>query len=234
MSFRDKTVLAVIPARGGSKSIPRKNLAQLAGHSLIAHAAQVCSALDWLDAAVLSTDDPEMADEGRAQGLSVPFLRPDALASDTASSVDMWRHAWTASEAALGQHFDLSVLLEPTSPLRRQEEITLALETLMDTDAPSVVTVSPTPAHFSPQKTLEIGPSGTLGYFHPEGERHARRQTIPQYFHRNGVAYAVRRETLLDQGQILAPGTRAVVIDRPLVNIDDPFEMELAEWLLTR
>ena len=99
MSWRNRSVLAVVPARGGSKGIPRKNLAQIGGKSLVAHAAGLVAELDWLDGAVLSTDDHEIAEEGVRHGLSVPFLRPPDLATDTARGVDTWRHAWLASEA---------------------------------------------------------------------------------------------------------------------------------------
>ena len=119
MAWQGRKVLAVVPARGGSKGIPRKNLCKVGGMSLIAHAARTARALDWIDRAVLSTDDEEMADEGRRHGLEVPFLRPAELASDTASGVDVWRHAWLESERHYGCRFDLSVLLQPTTPLRR-------------------------------------------------------------------------------------------------------------------
>jgi CMP-N-acetylneuraminic acid synthetase len=119
LSFCDFKILAVVPARGGSKSIPRKNLAELGGRSLVARAGDVCMQLDFLDAAVLSTDDAEIANAGKASGLSVPFFRPPEFSGDSAGSLEMWQHAWKASEEAFGIHFDLSVLLEPTSPLRR-------------------------------------------------------------------------------------------------------------------
>lgn len=234
MPYLGRSVIAIVPARGGSKSIPGKNLAQLAGRSLLGRAADVCSACSWLDAAVLSTDDRKIAEAGRAAGLSVPFMRPDALATDTASSISMWQQAWRASEDHFGVRFDVSVLLEPTSPLRLPEDIAGAVRTLLETGAPSVVSVSPTPAHFSPQKTLKIGEDGDLRHYHVDGPKHARRQTIPAYFHRNGAVYAVRRETLIEQGQIMVSGTVPYVIERPMVNIDDPLELDFAGWLLTR
>lgn len=116
MSFRSHTVLAVVPARGGSKGIPRKNLRTIGGRSLVAHA-------DWIDAAVFSTDDAEIAEEGRHNGLKVSFMRPPRLAHDRAGSIAVWRHAWLASESHFGARFDLSVLLEPTSPMRRPEDV---------------------------------------------------------------------------------------------------------------
>jgi CMP-N-acetylneuraminic acid synthetase len=116
MAMNGLSVLAVVPARGGSKGIPRKNLERVAGYSLVARAAMVARQLPWLDAAVLSTDDEEIAEEGRRYGISVPILRPADLASDTATGVAAWRHAWLASERHFDRQFDCSVLLQPTSP----------------------------------------------------------------------------------------------------------------------
>lgn len=234
MSIRGLSVLAVVPARGGSKSIPRKNLRPLAGLSLIGHAARTLRALEWVDAMILSTDDEEIADEGRAQGLDVPFLRPDTLASDTAKSVDMWRHALLAAEEHYGTRFDLSILIEPTSPLRRPEDLTRTVAAMLDADSAAAATFSRTPAHYTPHKTLTVDERGRIGFYLSGHPPVTLRQEIPAYYHRNGVCYAVRRGTLLDAGTIIENDCVAVLIDRPLVNIDEPIELELAEFLLGR
>ena len=93
MTWDGLSVLAIVPARGGSKGVPRKNLREVGGLSLIGWAAKTIADLPWIDQGVLSTDDVEMAEEGRLRGLEVPFLRPDELATDMADSVDMWQHA---------------------------------------------------------------------------------------------------------------------------------------------
>lgn len=234
MAISGHSILAVVPARGGSKGIPRKNLSLLGGRSLVQRVGELCSGLTWLDGAVLSTDDEEIASAGREAGLQVPFLRPDDLATDKAGSVEMWQHALSASEAAFGRRFDITILLEPTSPLRRAEDLKGAVELLISRSPPAVISVSPTPAHFSPQKTLALGEEGELRHYHESGAQHAQRQSIPSYYHRNGAVYAHWRSTLLDLGQILPDGTLPYIIDRPMVNIDDRFELDLAEWLLTR
>lgn len=232
MAYAGLSILAVVPARGGSKAIPRKNLQPVVGLSLVARAAQVAKAVAAIDAAVLSTDDAEISTEGRAHGLDTPFVRPAELASDTASSVDMWRHAWLASEAHYGQRFDISVLLEPTSPLRQAADIDRVIRVLVDDDRKAAATVSQTPAHHTPEKTLTLDDSGVIRFYHADGAAHTRRQTIPSYYHRNGICYAAKRATLVDHGNIIEEDCAAVVIDRPVVNIDEPFELELAEWLL--
>ncbi len=234
MPLNGLNILAVVPARGGSKGIPRKNLRLAGGVSLVARAARTATSLPWIDRAVLSTDDGEIAAEGRRHGLDVPFMRPESLSGDVALAVDVWRHAWLACEAHYGRRFDLSVFLEPTSPLRRPEDIERTVRTLMDGGHPAAATVSPTPAHYSPHKTLTISENGVIGFYIQDGAKHSLRQGIPQYYHRNGICYAATREQVVDKGRIIDADAAAVVIDRPVVNIDDPFELELADWLLER
>ena len=234
MSFRGLNVLAVVPARGGSKSIPRKNLCKVGGVSLVGRTARVVRSLSWIDRAVLSTDDPEIAEEGRFHGLEVPFLRPEELARDLSSSIDTWRHAWINSEKHYGMQFHLSTLLEPTSPLRRAEDVERTASALLDGEHLAAATVSKAPAHFTPHKCLTVDDEGFIGFYHYEGARYSLRQKIPSYYFRNGACYAVKREALVDKGQILEERCVAVIIDRPLVNIDDPFDLDLAEFLVAR
>ncbi len=234
MSFDGIAVLAVVPARGGSKSIPRKNLAVVQGRSLIAHAAAVTQALPWIDRAVLSTDDEEIAAEGQRAGLLLPFMRPADLAGDRSTSVDTWRHAWLASEAAYCMRFDVSVLLEPTSPLRRPDDVEAAVRLLLDGKHAAAATVSPTPAHYTPHKTLTIDAGGCIGFYLEGGARHSLRQTISPYYHRNGICYALRREALVERGHIIEENCAALVIERPVVNIDEPLDLEFAAFLLDR
>lgn len=235
MAYEGAKVLVVVPARGGSKGIPAKNLREVGGISLVGRAAQVAAGLEFVDAAVISTDDPEIRQEAVRHGLSGPFLRPKELASDTARSADMWKHAWLASEAHFDTTFDVSLLLEPTSPLRRAEDIERVMRALMDSGAPAAVTVSRTPAHFTPHKTLTMdSDSERLGFYLGQGDRYSLRQAIPAYFHRNGLCYAATRPHLVDRGHVLNDETVGVVVDREVVNIDEPFELEYAEWLLAR
>lgn len=229
-----RSVLAVIPARGGSKGIPRKNLQLVAGLSLVARASKVVAALKWIDASVLSTDDEEIAKEGRCHGLDVPFLRPGSLSGDTALAVDVWQHAWLAAEAHYERRFDISVMLEPTSPLRRPEDVERTVHTLLEGGHPAAATVSPTPAHYTPHKTLTVSDMGIIGFYLDGGAEFSLRQAIPSYYHRNGLCYAAVREHVVDRRLIIDRDTAAVIVERRVVNIDEPFELALAEWLLER
>lgn len=233
MAMEGVSILAVVPARGGSKGIPRKNLRHVCGLSLVGHAARVVAALDWIDLAILSTDDDEIAVEAERHGLAVPFRRPAELSHDTATSVDMWRHAWLSAEAHAGRRFDVSVLLEPTSPLRRPEDVERTVRTLLDSGHAAAATLSRNAAHYTPEKTLILDDRQIVAPY-LAGKAVTIRQFIPPYYHRNGICYATRRETLVDRGQIIEHDCAAVVIDREVVNIDTPFELDLAEWMMTR
>jgi len=234
VTIANQAVLAVVPARGGSKGIPYKNIAVVGGMTLVARAAAVARACDFIDAVVLSSDDDAIIAEGRLAGLDVPFRRPAELAGDTARSIDMWRHAWLASEDHFGRRFDISVLLEPTSPMRSPDDVRRTVEAALDPANEAAATVSVTPAHYTPHKTLTVDASGHIGFFLETGASHALRQSIPTFYHRNGACYAARRAAVVERGTIVEDRCAAVVIDRHMVNIDEPFELALAEWMLTR
>jgi CMP-N-acetylneuraminic acid synthetase len=234
MTWGEERILAVVPARGGSKAVPRKNLRKLAGLSLIARAARVIGELRWVDHAIISTDDPDMAEEGRRHGLDVPFTRPAALASDSASGPDVLHHAWTECERHYGTRFDHALYLEPTSPLRRASDVEAAFRHLLSGPYQSAATVSRSPGHFTPHKCLLVDDKGLIRFYLPEGRGVHARQQIPTFYYRNGVAYAIRREPFLTKKEVIGDATAAVVIDRPLVNVDDELELEFADWLLQR
>jgi CMP-N-acetylneuraminic acid synthetase len=222
--------LAVIPARGGSKGIPRKNLCEVGGLSLIAHAAGTARALDWIDQAVLTTDDEEMAEEGRKHGLKVPFMRPQELATDSSGPSGMWRHAWMQSEEHFGMRFDVSLLLQPTTPLRRPEEVERTVATLIAGGHGAAATVCAVPTDFLPQRILNLGDDGRLSFYLPEGPEVTRRQDAPPLYYRDGTCYARTRQSLIEEARDVEEDCAAVVIDHFVVNIDEPFELELAEF----
>ncbi|MEX1203964.1 MAG: acylneuraminate cytidylyltransferase family protein [Dongiaceae bacterium] len=234
MTWHGHTVLAVVPARGGSKGIPRKNLAVVGGLSLVARAAKVAAALPWLDAAVLTTDDAEIAAEGRGHGLDVPFLRPAGLATDLAGAAETWQHAWLESEAHYGRRFELSVWLQPTSPLRRPEDVERTLRAMVDGGHRAATTVSRVPGHFTPEKLLTLDAEGLVHFYRPDGARHAVRQTIPPYYHRNGLCYAATRETVVDRLHTVEEDCIGVLVEGHVANIDEPIDLEIAQWLADR
>lgn len=231
----DLSVLAVVPARGGSKGVPRKNMKTVGGVSLVGRASQLAASLPWIDCTVISTDDPEISVEAVRHGAAAPFERPPDLAGDAASSEDVWWHAWLAAEDHFAMCFDISLLLEPTSPLRIEADLIATVDALTEGGHASAATVCRSPAHFTPHKALTIDGGGRLGFHMANGVSFNRRQAIPgEVYHRNGLCYGAVRDTVVERGEIIGADCAAVIVDRPVVNIDDPFELELAEWLLDR
>lgn len=234
MAWEGLTVLAVVPARGGSKGVPRKNIAEVGGQSLIARAARVVKALPWIDHAVISTDDPDFADEARRHGLDAPFLRPAALATDESTAQDAWAHAWLEAERHYGMRFGASVYLQPTSPFRTPADVEATMRAMVEGGRAAACTVARVPGHFTPQKILRRDDAGVLSFNAPDGAAHKNRQTIPAYWYRTGYCYAARRRTLVDNRHIVEEDCVGVPTEGTIVNIDDPFELDVARWLAGR
>jgi CMP-N-acetylneuraminic acid synthetase len=148
--------------------------------------------------------------------------------------VDAWRHAWLASEDHYRRRFDLSLLLQPTTPLRRPDDVERTLRALVDGGHRAAATVSRVPGHYAPEKIVRLDAAGCLSFCTEHGARHAARQAIPDYYYRNGVCYAARRETVVDDRQIAERDCVGVLIEGPIANIDEPFELDWAEFLAER
>lgn len=221
-------VLGLVPARGGSKGVPGKNLRVLAGRPLLEYTARAARESRVLDRVILSTDSPEIADAGRRAGLEVPFMRPEALARDDTPMLPVVQHAMDAL-AAGGWVADVIVLLQPTSPLRRPHHIRDAVELLRRTGADSVVSVVELPRHLSPDYVMRID-GDVLRPFVPEGERVTRRQDARPAYSRDGTVYAFRRTTLERFGDIYGDDCRPLVVDAAeSLSIDSPADWDAAE-----
>jgi CMP-N-acetylneuraminic acid synthetase len=230
-----RSVLAVVPARRGSVGIPDKNLRTLAGRTLIGWAGATLADCPFVDRRILSTDSETYAEEGGRWGLEVPFLRPAELSTATATAVDVLRHAVVASEAAFDRSFDLVLVVEPTSPLRTPDDVRRVAMLLAGSDADSAVSVSPIDAKCHPWKVLRVDDAGRLTYWCEEGRGIANRAELPGgLVIRNGLCYAVTRRCLMEQGRVIGERTLADVVRRPVANIDEPLDLEWAEFLLQR
>lgn len=227
--IRERTVLGVVPARRGSKGIPDKNMQLVQGKTLIAHAAAVLSAREcsWIDRRIISTDSSLYADEGVRNGLEAPFLRPAELSDDRAGAVETITHAVAEAERRYKAHFDIVLILEPTSPLRRPEDIVGTVELLLSTGADSVVSVSPVDSKFHPDKLLAVGPAGELSFYSRQGAGIHYRQALNTLYYRNGACYAVKVSALREKRAIITDNSRAFIIDRFMMNIDAPGELDL-------
>lgn len=224
-------VLALVPARGGSKGVPGKNVRPLAGRTLLDYVADVARASGVVDRAVLTTDSEDVAAAGRSAGLHVLPLRPASLAADDTPMLPVVRHA-LEQVARDGFVPELVVLLQPTSPLRRPEHVRDAVRLLRETGADSVVTVVAVPPHLSPDYVMRID-QGVLRPFLSEGAGITRRQDARPAFSRDGTVYAFRRETLERHGSIYGEDCRPLVIgEDDSLSIDTPRDWAEAERAL--
>ena len=204
-------VLGIVPARGGSKGLPGKNVRPLAGQPLLAYAAQAAKESGVLDRIILSTDSEEIAEVGRQAGLEVPFMRPASLAADETPMAPVLTHA-VESLASAGWRADLIVLLQPTSPLRRPEHVRDAVRLLRESGASAVATVVELPRHLSPDYVMTID-GGTLKPFLPEGRQLTRRQDARPAYVRDGTVYACWRTTLERFGNVYGERCLPLVLD---------------------
>ena len=221
-------VLALIPARGGSKGIPDKNIRPLAGQTLVERAAYAAAESGVIDRTILSTDSERIAAEGRRLGLEVPFLRPARLAGDDTPMLPVIQHVVDFLEHD-GWSPEIVVLLQPTSPLRRPDHIREAVRRLRQSGADSVVTVIELPRHLSPDYVMRVE-DGRLIPFLPHGATVTRRQDARPAFVRDGTVYAFWRRTIGDTGTIYGHDCRPLVLP-PIesLTIDTPQDWEEAE-----
>lgn len=220
-----RKVLALIPARGGSKGIPGKNIADLAGKPLIAWTIEAAQACSGVDAIVLSSDEHAIAEVATRFGCAVPFMRPSALATDEASSMDVVYHALEQLP-----EFDVVLLLQPTSPLRTSADIEACLNLLKA--APAVVSVRPSVDH--PYLTYDINDVGIMTpYAKPSAGQSLRRQDLPGAWCLNGAIYAADADWLKSKRSFLASETIAYQMpsERSL-DIDTVADLRLADEIL--
>ena len=221
-------VLGLVPARGGSKGLPGKNIRPLHGKPLLAYAVEAAQASGVVDRVVLSTDAEDIAEVGRRAGLEVPFLRPAWLAQDDTAMLPVITHA-VDTLAREGWVADIIVLLQPTSPLRTGEQIRRSVELLRDTGADSVVSVLELPRHLSPDYVMRLD-GGRLVPFLPEGQRVTRRQDARQAYVRDGTVYTFWRRTLVEKGSLYGDDCRPMVVPADAsLTIDSPDDWAEAE-----
>lgn len=219
-------VLGIIPARGGSKGLLRKNLRSLGGMPLIAHTIQAALASRLIDLVVVSTEDPEIAAVAASFGATV-IDRPASLATDTVQNNDVVRHAIQT----IGQDFSHIALLQPTSPLRSASHIDECLAPLMAGSARSVMTVTNVEHH--PGKTLHLDPLGNISPFTSATDMEARRQDLPTLHRQNGAVYALATADFLKENRfILSPCRASLMPQACSVDIDSEFDLLIAENLI--
>jgi len=229
-------VLAVVPARGGSKGIPRKNMLLLAGKPLVAHAVEAGLNATRVSRVLCSTEDEEIASVARAAGAEVPFLRPTDLAQDWSEDWAVFVHALDWLEREDNWRPDIVVNLRPTSPLRLPSHVDAAIKLLLDTRVDSVKSVTLARQH--PHKMWLRRPDGCLEPFLKTPFRLSRGPDVPRaelndVYWQNGVVDVTRREVIREQRVMIGQRVAGLVVDaRDAIDIDTPLDLALAEMLL--
>lgn len=226
-------VLGVIPARGGSKGVPRKNIVELAGKPLLGWTIDAAHQ-SRLMRTILTTDDEEIAQVGKQYGVDVPFLRPLGLATDSARAIPVLLHALAECEKTDGR-YDALMMLQPTSPMRLAVDIDAAMTLLHgDPDADAVISVTPVGGHHPARMKYIEGDVLIDPPFCEAYENQPRAELRPMVI-RNGAIYLVRRDVLVEQQSLKGQCCLGMVIpERRSINIDTPFDLELAAWLMSK
>jgi CMP-N,N'-diacetyllegionaminic acid synthase len=219
-------ILALIPARGGSKGIPRKNLFPLAGRPLIVHTIEQALQSQQVSRVVVSTDDDEIARISRNAGAEV-LARPPEISGDQASSESALLHALEALRTSEGYQPALVVFLQCTSPLRLEDDIDRAIETLRAEEADSLLSVSPS------HKFLWARKDGVASPLNFDYRNRPRRQDMAKQYVENGSIYVFKTKVLLDTGNRLGGKISLYVMDEDAsLDIDSPVDMKIAEMLM--
>ena len=226
-------VLGVIPARGGSKGIPNKNIAPLGGEPLIAHTIIAAQGSRGLSDVILSTDSKIISECAARYGLNTPSLRPAVLATDTAKNIDAVIYEVKKYELQNDKKVDVIVLLQPTAPLRTSSDIDRALDLFFETGTSSLISVYE--ANFVHPNIMYFKQKGKLKPVCGEGSQIIRRQEFQSVFVRNGALYIVSREQLIKRMSFVGKSPTPYIMPREKsINIDEPYDLEIAEWMMGR
>lgn len=221
-------ILGLIPARGGSKGVPGKNIKTFAGEPLIAHSIKVGLQCEKIDRLILSTDDEKIAVVGKEYGVEVPFIRPHYLATDEAMALDVFQHALSY---VMDQRYipDAVLVLQPTSPLREVADIENAISLLENSNFDQVISVTEVNQHPMWMKTM--GHDYELQSYIKELAVSLRRQDLPQLYIPNGAIYIYRRDYLLEPQKKHSVGA-FIMAQWKSIDIDNPLDFFLAEQVM--
>lgn len=230
----ENNILAIIPARGGSKGVPRKNIKELSGIPLLAHTSTAALNSRYISRAVLSTEDIEIASIGKQLGIEVPFLRPDFLAQDKSPSLSVIQFTLNELEDREGYVPDIVVILQPTSPFRTAAHIDEAIQRYIQSGADGLVSVVKIPHNMSPVSAMMKCPEGYLESLIAVDELINLRQLKPVYYARNGAAiYITSPKNILENNSLF--GQKIVGYEMSKlhsIDIDDEDDWAMAEALV--
>jgi len=226
--INNKKILAVITARAGSKRLPNKNILDLFGKPLIAWSIDAAKESKYLDKIIVSTDSDIIKDISINQGAEIPFLRPKTLASDTADSISVLKHAIEFYD----KEFEYIVLLQPTSPLRTVDDIDKAIE-LLDANTKAIVSVCKT--EHSPLWSNTLPSDYSMKNFIKKEMRNIRSQDLPPYYRLNGALYIANINYLYKNNGFLGEQTKAYIMSiENSIDIDTELDFLMVETILKR
>ena len=224
-----KTILAIIAARGGSKGVPYKNIRDLAGKPLIAWTIEAAKKSQYIDRLILSSDDVQIIKVAREWGCEVPFVRPAELAQDDTPGIEPVLHAINTLE----HKYDYVMLLQPTSPLRSDEDIDECINFFMDRKAPACVSVSEV-AH-SPYWMYRVDEQMQMSPFIESNAPINRRQDLPKLYELNGAIYISESRFVIDHKTFQTKQTIAYPMpEARSIDIDSELNLAYCEWLINQ
>jgi len=229
-------IVGIIPARGGSKGIPRKNIRKLAGKPLLTYTAEAAFGSKLLNRIILSTEDEEIKQLGLKLGLDVPFIRPAKLAEDNTPSLPVIQHAVRTLEVDENYRSYVIVVLQPTSPLRTSEHIDEALEIFLSENADSLVSVTEVTHNMNPYSVMRLKKDGTIEPFLKYDENKNLRQVKPVFYARNGAAiYICSYECLIDKNSLFGDSTLPYFMKKEdSFDLDDEVDWFVLESILQK
>jgi CMP-N,N'-diacetyllegionaminic acid synthase len=230
--YQGKTFLAIIPARGGSKGLPNKNIKELCGKPLIAWSIEAGLNSQYLDEVMVTTDSQEIANIARQYGANVPFLRPAELATDIATTFDAIKHVINFYKSNFGKEFDYIVLLEPTSPLREKQDIDKAIEQLLDSRADSIVGVCKTESQ-NPAFLVYKNMNNYISGYENKDMKPLRRQDIKEVYFFEGSVYASKTKALMNKATFYHNSTIGYEVEKyKSLEIDDMDDFVMVEAVM--
>lgn len=227
----DSNIIGIIPARGGSKGIPRKNIKLLGGKPLIYYTIEAIKDSELLTDSYLSSEDEEIILLAKKYGMKT-IKRPEELSKDTTPTVPVLQHAVNFLESKIGQ-IDIIVLLQPTTPFRLGKDIDRAIRILQETEADSVITLKKV-ENEHPARMYRLEGDKMISLWGDE-YKYKRRQELPPIYLRSGDIYVMKRQTIMEQNSLEGKDSRGLVLlPERLINIDSPIDFEYAEFMLNK
>ena len=228
--YKNKKILAIVLARGGSKGIKNKNLKKISGTSLVGMVGKFVQKVKLIDLVIVSTDSSKIGKEAEKNKVKFLFLRPKKISGSKISDEVVLKHGLLKVEEKLRSKFDIVVSLPPTSPLRKINDVVLAIKKLINKNYDAVWTISKIDSKYHPYKALKIS-KNKLDFFSTYGKKIKYRQQLQDLYFRNGNCYALTRKTII-KGKILTKNSGYILSKGEQVSIDNLNDLKSVRKIL--